>query len=400
LTSALNGTKVLDLTGMGPASIAAMMLGDMGADVIKISMPPKAGDRGVGGGIDFDELPERPAFDLECLRNKRNLALNLKTEAGRDLFYKLAETADIIIESFRPGVMDRLGVGYDTVAKKNPGIIFCSVSGYGQNGPYRNLPGHDANYAGMGGALGLVGNSKDEPPVMAQNTYADMTGAILQAVIGILSAICARGNTGKGQWVDISMTDSVVFTLSTIPEVSEYLLRGTVASRGETIFGGTQPWYSVYRTADDKYLSLCPLEPHFWGNLCKALDREDLIVCLYDMGPRMEELYEELRGIFRTKTRDEWFELLSKADVPMGKVQDIDEVFSDPHVRHRQMVIEVDHPQYGKVKQIGFPVKLSDTPWKVRIPVALMGEHTGEVLSELGYSEDEINKLREEGVIY
>lgn len=400
MTSALNGTKVLDLTGMGPASIAAMMLGDMGADVIKISMPPKAGDRGVGGGIDFDELPERPAFDLECLRNKRNLALNLKTEAGRDLFYKLAETADIIIESFRPGVMDRLGVGYDTVAKKNPGIIFCSVSGYGQNGPYRNLPGHDANYAGMGGALGLVGNSKDEPPVMAQNTYADMTGAILQAVIGILSAICARGNTGKGQWVDISMTDSVVFTLSTIPEVSEYLLRGTVASRGETIFGGTQPWYSVYRTADDKYLSLCPLEPHFWGNLCKALDREDLIVCLYDMGPRMEELYEELRGIFRTKTRDEWFELLSKADVPMGKVQDIDEVFSDPHVRHRQMVIEVDHPQYGKVKQIGFPVKLSDTPWKVRIPVALMGEHTGEVLSELGYSEDEINKLREEGVIY
>jgi crotonobetainyl-CoA:carnitine CoA-transferase CaiB-like acyl-CoA transferase len=385
---------------MGPTSIAAMMLGDMGADVVKISMPPKAGNRGVGGGIDYDELPERPAFDLECLRNKRNLALNLKTEAGRDLFYKLAETADVIIESFRPGVMDRLGVGYDTVAKKNPEIIFCSVSGYGQNGPYRNLPGHDANYAGMGGALGLVGNSNDEPPVMAQNTYADMTGAILQAVIGILSAICARGNTGKGQWVDISMTDSVVFTLSTIPEVAEHLLRGTVPRRGETIFGGTQPWYSVYRTADGKYLSLCPLEPHFWGNLCKALDREDLLVYLYDMGPRMEELYEELRGIFQTKTRDEWFELLSKADVPAGKVQDIDEVFSDPHMRHRQMVIEVDHPQHGKTKQIGFPVKLSDTPWKVRLPVALMGEHTDEVLSELGCSEDEISKLREDGVIY
>lgn len=400
MISALTGTKVLDLTGMGPASIAAMMLGDMGADVIKISMPPKAGDRGVGGGIDFDELPERPAFDLECLRNKKNLALNLKTEAGQDLFYKLAETADVIIESFRPGVMDRLGVGYETVAQKNPGIIFCSVSGYGQNGPYRDLPGHDANYAGMGGALGLVGNSKDEPPVIAQNTFADMTGAILQTVIGILSAICARGNTGKGQLVDISMTDSAVFTLSTIPEVAEYLLRGTVPQRGETIFGGTQPWYSVYRTADNKYLSLCPLEPHFWENLCKALDREDLIAYLYDMGPRRDALYEELREIFRTKTRDEWFELLSKADVPVGKIQDIDEVFSDPHVRHRQMVIEVDHPQYGKVKQIGFPVKLSDTPWEVRIPVALMGEHTGEVLSELGCSEDEINKLREEGVVY
>ena len=400
MTSALNGTKVLDLSGMGPASIAAMMLGDMGADVIKISMPPKTGERGVGQGIDFDELPERPAFDLECLRNKRNLALNLKTEAGRNLFYRLSETADVIIESFRPGVMDRLGVGYERIAQKNPGIIFCSVSGYGQDGPYRDLPGHDANYAAMGGALGLVGYSKDAPPVIPQNTFADLTAAVLQAVIGILSAICARGNTGRGQMVDISMTDGVVFTLSTIPEVAEYLLRGVVPRRGETIFGGTQPWFSVYQTGDNRYLTLNPLEPHFWQNLCKALGREDLIEHLYDMGPKMDEVYDELRGIFRTKTRDEWFELLSKADVPVGKVQDIDEVFSDPHVLHRQMLIEVDHPQHGKVKQIGFPVKLSDTPWKVRLPVALMGEHTGEVLSELGYSEDEINRLREEGVIY
>ena len=398
MTSALNGTKVLDLTGMGPSSIAAMMLGDMGADVIKISMPPKTGARGVGAGIDFDELPERPAFDLECLRNKRNLALNLKAEAGRDLFYKLSETADVIIESFRPGVMDRMG--YETIARKNPRIIFCSVSGYGQDGPCRDLPGHDPNYAAMGGALGLVGYSKDEPPVMAQNTYADLTAAILQAVIGVLSAICARERTGKGQWGDISMTDGVVFTLCTIPEVAEYLLRGAVPRRGETIFGGTQPWFSVYQTGDDKYITLCPLEPHFWRNLCKALGREDLIEHLFNMGPKMNDLYDELRRIFRTKPRDEWFEILAKADVPVGKVQDIDEVFSDPHVLHRRMLIEVDHPQYGKVRQIGFPVKLSDTPWQVRRPIALQGEHTREVLSELGCSEDEIARLRQDGVIY
>ena len=398
MASALSGIKVLDLTGIGPASFAAMMLGDMGADVIKINMPPGAGDRGVGQGVSVVDEPI--AFDPGTIRNKKNMAINLKTEVGQRLFHQLAETADIIIEAFRPGVMDRLGVGYQTISKINPRIIFCSVSGYGQDSPYRALSGHDNNYAAMGGTLGLIGYSADEPPVLAQTVLADMSTAVLQSTIGILLAVCARERTGRGQLVDISMTDGVVFLLNAIPEAVQYLMNGVVPQRGQGIFSGNQPSYTVYQTGDDKYLTLGCLEPHFWLKLCEALGHEDLIPHQYAESPKKEEVFDELKQIFRTRNRDEWFELLSKADVPVGKVLDIDEVFSDPNVLHRQMVFDLDHPRLGKMKQIGLPIKLSDTPWQVRIPAASLGEHTDEVLSSLGYSRDDIDALRQERVIY
>ncbi|NQT73551.1 MAG: CoA transferase [Chloroflexi bacterium] len=395
MTSALSGIKVLDLAGIGPASFAAMMLGDMGADVLKINMPPGASDRGVGGGMTFVD-----GFDPGTIRNKKNIAINLKTEAGQRLFHQLAETTDIIIEAFRPGVMDRLGVGYEAISKINPKIIFCSVSGYGQDGPYRDLVGHDNNYAAMGGALGLIGYSPDDPPVLVQTVLADMTTGVLQSAVGILLAICAREKTGRGQQVDISLTDGVVFLLNGVPEAAEYLMSGVVPQRGQGIFGGNQPAYAVYQTGDDKYLTIGCLEPHFWLKLCQVLDREDLIPHQYAESPKKEEVLQELKQIFRTRNRDEWFELLSKADVPVGKVLDTDEVFSDPNVLHRRMVFEVDHPRFGKMKQIGLPIKLSDTPWQVRIPAASLGEHTDEVLSSLGYSRDDIDALRQERVIY
>lgn len=395
MASALSGMKVLDLAGIGPASFAAMMLGDMGADVLKINMPPGAGDRGVGGGMTFVD-----GFDPGTLRNKRNMAINLKTEAGQHLFHQLAEKADIIIEAFRPGVMDRLGVGFETIYKINPRIIFCSVSGYGQDGPYRDLVGHDNNYASMGGALGLIGYSADEPPVMVQTVLADMTTGVLQSAVGILLAICAREKTGRGQQVDISLTDGVVFLLNGVPEAAEYLMSGVVPKRGQGIFGGNQPAYAVYQTSDYKYLTLGCLEPHFWLKLCEILGRQDLIPHQYAESPKKEEVFDDLKQIFRTKNRDEWFELLSKADVPVGKVLDTDEVFSDPNVLHRQMVFEVDHPRFGKMRQIGFPIKLSDTPWEVRMPAASLGEHTNEVLSSIGYSQDDIDAFRKDRVIY
>ena len=398
MATALSGIKVLDLTGMGPSSFAAGMLGDMGADVIKISTPPGASDKGVGAGIEFIEGIDAPAF-FDSPRNKKNIGINFKAESGKKLFHQLAETADVVIESFRPGVMDRLGIGYETVSKENPRIIHCSVSGFGQDGPYRDLPGHDANYAAMGGALGLVGHSEDSPPVMVENILADMTTAVLQAVIGIQTAIIAREKTGRGQLVDISMTDGVLFMLSCTPEIGEYLMNGTVPQRGNTLFSGSQPCYAVYETTDHKYLTIGTLEPHFWKKLCHTLDREDLIVKQYASSPDKEEVFAELKNIFLTKTRDEWFAILTKADVPVGKVLNIHEAFSDPHMQHREMLIEVDHPRWGKVKQIGFPIKFSDTPWQLRIPAARLGDHTDEVLSELGYTPEEIDRLRQERII-
>lgn len=398
LALALEGIKILDVAGMGPAFFAATMLGDMGAEVIKISTPPGASSRGIGAGIEFIEGVDAPAF-LDTLRNEKNIGINLKAEAGKRIFRQLAETSDVVIESFRPGVMDRLEIGYRAISEINPRIIFCSISGYGQDGPYRDLPGHDANYAAMGGALGLIGPSAEEPPVLAQNIIADITTAVLQAVIGVLAALRARDRTGQGQLVDISMTDGVVFTLSAVPEVGEYLLKGTVPKRGNTIFGGAEPCYAVYQTGDGGYITIGALEPHFWRNLCRALGREDLIPLQYAPSPRKEEVFETLRAVFRTRPRDEWFDLLSRADVPVGKVLGIEEVFSDPHMHHRRMIMEVDHPRWGKARQIGFPIKFSQTPCRVRIPAARIGEHTREVLASLGYSAEAIGKLREQGAV-
>ncbi len=395
MASALSGIKVLDLAGIGPASFAAMMLADMGADVIKINMPPGAGDKGVGGGMTFVDT-----FDPGTLRNKKNTAINLKAEAGKQLFNRLAETADVIIEANRPGVMDRLGVGYEAISKINPRIIYCSVSGYGQDSPYRDLSGHDNNYAGMGGALEFIGYSPEDPPVLVQTVLADMNAAVMQATIGILLAICARERTGKGQQVDISMTDGVVYLLNTIPEAAEYFMTGVVPQRGQGLFGGNNAFYTVYKTLDDKYLTIGCLEPHFWFKLCMAIDREDLIPRQYVSSPEKEEVLEDLKQVFQTKNRDEWFELLSKADVPVGKVLGVDEVISDPNVQHRKMIFDYDHPRFGKTTQIGFPVKLSDTPWELRMPAASLGEHTDEVLSSLGCSRDEIDAWRQERVIY
>ncbi len=398
MASALNGIKILDLTGMGPSSFAAGMLADMGADVIKIGTPPGASDKGVGAGIDFIEGMDSSAF-FDTPRNKRNIGINFKSEVGKKLFFQLVEKADVVLEAFRPGVMDRLEIGYDTASRKNPRIIYCAVSGYGQTGPYRDFPGHDANYAAMGGALGLIGYSADDPPVMAENIIADMTTAVLQAVVGILVAIIAREKTGRGQLVDIAMTDGTLFMLSCIPEIGEYLMNGTVPQRGNTLFGGSQPCYAVYETKDGKYISLGTLEPHFWKRMCKTINRKDFIAKQYAPSPVKEEVFQELQNIFKTRTRDEWFEVLVEADVPVGKVLDIHETFTDPHMQYREMLIEVDHPRWGKSKQIGFPIKFSDTPWELRIPAAKLGDHTNEVLSKLGYSEEEIEKLKQERVI-
>jgi crotonobetainyl-CoA:carnitine CoA-transferase CaiB-like acyl-CoA transferase len=296
--------------------------------------------------------------------------------------------------------MDRMNVGYTALSKLNPRVIYCAVSGYGQTGPYRNYVGHDGNYAGFGGILGMTGDQVGGRPVMALNIVADMAVAYLNALAGILMAVYAREKTGKGQMVDISMMDGVIGMLAGVPGAVEYPYSGVKPVLGDTLTSGNNPYYAVFETKDKKYLSVCPIEPRFWANMCKGLGREDLIPHEFATSPKKDEIMADLRKIFLSKTRDEWFTTLVKDDVPIGKVLEIDEVFEDPQAKARQMVLEVPHPKFGKVKQVGISIKLSDTPGSVQRLSVPQSHDTDEVMSGLGYSKDEIKKLRGEGAIH
>ena len=397
---ALEGIKIIDLTWQGPGPFCTWTLGDLGAEILKIQAPPAAGARQVMRQLAARDLAHR-ATD----RNKKSILLNLKAEAGQGIFYKLAKDADVIVEGFRPGVAERLGIDYPTIAKINPKVVYCAITGYGQDGPYRELPGHDINYISFAGALGLIGEAGRKPAIPL-NLIADFGAGGMNAVIGILTALMARSKTGRGQYVDISLTDAVM-SLLTQGVWDSYLPSGVVPKRGETALGGGYPHYNVYEAKDGKYISFGCLEPWLWDHLCQAIGKEDFMPYHTEPAHRQyksedkkwDEITESLKQLFLTKTRDEWFEFLSQKDVPIGKVYSVDEVVNDPQVRQRQMVIEVEHPTEGKVKQVGIAIKLSDTPGKVRSLAPALGEHTEETLKGLGYSEQKIGQLRQEGVI-
>jgi crotonobetainyl-CoA:carnitine CoA-transferase CaiB-like acyl-CoA transferase len=396
---ALEKIRVLDLTPLAPGQFCTMILGDFGAEVLKVEAPGAK----LGPDLKGEESRKEAAyFPLD--RNKKSMVLNLKAQSGREVLHRLAKQVDVIVEGFRPGVVKRLGIDYETISKINPKVVYCSLSGYGQYGPYRDFPGHDINYISMAGVLGLIGPS-GMPPVIPMNLIGDFAGASLYGVIGILTALMARNETGKGQHVDVAYMEGA---MSLLTFLTHWLFfRGVVPKRGETTVHGAYPYYGVYETKDGKYISIGCIEPHFWVNLCRLLGREDYIPYQIGMdhflhGPEdkiWEEISSYLKQSFLTKTRDEWFELLIKNDIPAGKVYTLDEVFSDPHVIQRQMVLEIEHPTFGKIKQAGIVPKLSDTPGKVRTFTPLIGEHTEEVLKGLGYSHKEIESLRKEGTI-
>jgi crotonobetainyl-CoA:carnitine CoA-transferase CaiB-like acyl-CoA transferase len=332
------------------------------------------------------------------------MGLNLKSDKGRDIFYQLAQTADVVVEGFRPGVVKRLGVDYEKLQSINNRIIYCSLSGYGQDGPYSNRSGHDINYISIAGALNLIGYS-DRPPVVPLNLLADFAGASLHGVIGILAALVARDKTGRGQYVDIAYTDGVITLLTWF--ISNYFFRGITFDRGETWLHGAYPYYGVYEAKDGKYVSIGCFEPWFWENLCRALGKEEYISYCISLehfvhkpeGEKWEEIFSYLKQVFLTRTRDEWFDFLVDKDVPVGKVYTLDEVFNDPQILHRQMVLEIEHPTLGKVKQPGIAVKLSETPGKVRSLSPIFGEHTEEILRELSYNKSQIKELRKSNII-
>ncbi|MEK6666571.1 MAG: CaiB/BaiF CoA-transferase family protein [candidate division NC10 bacterium] len=394
----LDGIKILELARVAPGEFCTMLLGDMGADVLKIETPP------ADGKPDILDDKRRAAFAY-INRNKRSLALNLKAPEGQAIFQKLAAGADVIIEGFRPGVMKRLGGDYETIRKINPRIVYCSLSGFGQDGPYRDYPAHDINYLSLAGVLGLIGEP-DRKPAIPLNIVADYGGASLHGALGIMLALFARERTGKGQHVDVAYLDSTLSLLAATPNLRFFFSDGLAPRRGAGFLGGSYPYYAVYETKDKKLLSIGCTEPWLWENFCKAIGRPDFVKYsrLADQFVRAanaEEIKarEEVETIIRTRTRDEWYDFLVKHDVCVGKVYDIEEVFDDPQVQARQMVVETEHPEVGKVKEVGVAIKLSETPGAVRHAGPYRGEHTEQVLSDLGMKPAEIKMLRDKRVV-
>jgi crotonobetainyl-CoA:carnitine CoA-transferase CaiB-like acyl-CoA transferase len=382
MTLALEGTKVLDLSRTVPGPYCTMMLADMGADVIKIEDP----------GYGFGMLPDQEkhaAYDY-LSRNKKSIALNLKSDEAKEVFHKLAADADVIMEAFRPGVAKRLGVDYETISRINSRIVYCSLTGFGQEGPYRDLPGHDPNYISIGGAVALTGDEQGHP-VIIRAAVGDI-GSSLHSVIGILLALMARHNTGKGQYVDVSMTDSVLPFLTV--SLLRYFRDGFIPKRGWPSLS-----INVWETKDGKYVSTGLIEPYFWERFCRALGRDDLIPHHKAKGEKLEEVHAAIKEAFLTKTRDEWFQIMRDADTCVSPVLELDEVVKDPQLASRGMFPQLDHPTEGKVTQLGTPMKLSETPAEFRSSAPVLGQHTDEILQGLGYTTQQIEAMRKSGAV-
>lgn len=378
---ALEGIKILDLSRLFPGPYCSMILADLGADVLRIE------DRRFAG-----EGPGMPTV----MRNKRHMTLNLKHPQAKDIFYRLSQQADVILEGFRPGVTTRLEIDYESIKKINEKIIYCSVTGYGQDGPYRNMVGHDINYLSFGGVIGLNG-AVEGNPVIPPIQVADMAAGGMNAALGIMASLIARQRTGRGQYIDISMLDGIIAMLP-FP-VSLLWGLGLSPQRGDTLLSGRYPCYSVYETKEGGFISIGALEPRFWEALCRKLGREDFISSQYEEGESREKMFSFLRGTFKKKTREEWMEELQGIDVCIGKVLSLEEALRDPQVASRRMVTEFQDAQKGKMKLLSSPLKLSETPPGIQRAPADFGEHTEEVLEELGFNPEQIEELRKAGVV-
>ena len=394
MAGAFAGLRFLDLSRLLPGPYCSLLFADLGAEVIKVEEPGR-GDYARKTRPFWGESDVGATF-LLLNRNKKSISIDLKAEAGKTVFRKLVGTADVLLESFRPGVMDRLGLGWEALRALNPRLVYCAISGYGQNGPYRSLVGHDVNYMGYAGALSVSG-PRDGSSLTPGVQVADLGGGALMAAFAIGAALHQRHESGQGQFIDVSMTDGVVSWL--IPHLAAYFATGRVPERARERLNGGWPCYGVYEAADGGQVTLGALEPQFWANFCRLAGRLDLGPLHHVQGPDRDRVETELRQLFRSRTRAEWVELLHQADVCAGPVLTLDEVVRDPHLVERGLFTEVEHPKLGPVRQIAFPVQMSGTPARVATPPPELGEHTDELLRELGYDGAAILAFRRDGVV-
>jgi crotonobetainyl-CoA:carnitine CoA-transferase CaiB-like acyl-CoA transferase len=390
----LAGLRVLDVTQVMAGPVCSMLLADLGADVVKVE-PPGTGDQ-TRGAMGFKmKGPDSMGF-LNMNRNKRSLALNLKSPAGRDLLLDMAAGADIVVENYRPGVMARLGLGYEAMRARNRGLIYASISGFGQTGPWAKRPGYDLMAQAMSGVMSVTGHPGG-PPVKAGVPVADI-GCALFAVYGILSAYIGRQASGEGQYIDASLFDSAL--AFSIWDISEYWGTGQVPEPLGTANRMSAPYQAV--RAADGYFVMGATNAKLWRLLCDVLGREDLLADdrFRDIAGRLahrEALIAELETSFAAKDAETWVTELLAAGIPAGRMNTYPEAFESAHGRHREMRIDVPHPHEGTVPNIGFPVKLSGTPAQVRRHAPLLGEHSDEILTEFGLSAEAIEALRQGG---
>jgi len=397
MKAALQGIRVLELGRVPPAELPGMMLADMGADVLKIDMPT--------GSMARSAADERFEVHSHTNRNKRSMTLNLKTSEGREIFLMLAREADVIVEGFRPGVMEKLGAGYAGIAALNPRIVYCSLSGFGQEGPQRARPAHDLNFLALSGALSTWGRPGASPDIPL-NLVADYGGASMHGALAIMFALFARERSGKGQYIDIAYLDTTIALLAATPNFRRMFSSGYVPRPGEGIFSGTYPYYTLYATADSRWLSVACSEPPLWRNFCERVGLPELArfarqAAHYTRPADAGETAAREAVQQRIGTRDcaAWEQHFAGADVCVAPVRSVAEMIDDGHARERGLVTEVDHPAHGPVRHFASPLRLSESPPAIRRAAPMTGEHTAEVLGAFQFDSARIEALRANGVI-
>jgi len=389
---ALEGITVLDFTRLLPGPFCTQLLCNLGADVIKIE-DPKLGDymRSVPPIVHDVSYPF-----LMVNRGKRSLAVDLKTPEGQEIVHKLARRADVVVEQFRPGVMARLGAAYDDLAMMNPKLVYCSFSGYGQTGPYKDLPGHDINFQALAGILSVTSGQDDKRPAIPGVPIADMASAF-NAALAILAALRTRDRIGRGEWIDVSILDTAVTLM--VLGLARFLATGDEPVPGETLLTGVFPFYSLYETKDGRWLSVAAVEPKFWIRMCELVGAPELSERQFADGAERVADAQTLAARFRERTSEDWEAVFAKEQLPITLVKRVSEVVRDPHVKARELLPLIDVPDVGKLQVIAHPAKHAET--KVRDPARVpdKGGNTVEILRSLGYAPRQIQALAKKEVI-